>query len=210
MEERKSKKGTALGRGTPEQSGNSRRCWSSGPTSKKIFFLEEGSFFPARKRKRDFLEGVFFRLLGVFWCFFGVFLRFWGVFLRFLGVNFLKAHHAKTENSRSVGGRQNTEQHIAKRREEEQRRKGNGALYADVSDSSRVKKITNGMLQWHIPPRMVADADRHAKDRAYITAAFGGTNDTCNVLYIGHYSANARNTVHRAQKEFSSHSPRGE
>ena len=65
------------------QSGNSRRCWSSGRTSKTKYFLEEGSFFFARKRKKRCW--VFFSPFGgVLMLLGGVFVLFWGVFVLFV------------------------------------------------------------------------------------------------------------------------------
>ena len=64
------------------QSGNARRCWSSGRTSKNNknnCFWEEGIFCSLVSAKKA--VGCFFRLLGVFLCFWGVFLCFWGCFL---------------------------------------------------------------------------------------------------------------------------------
>ena len=68
----------------------------------------------------------------------------------------------------ALEGDKKTEQQIAKRREEEQRRKGNEILFADVIGASRVKEIND------MPPQMVTDADRLAKQRAYVIATFGG------------------------------------
>ena len=68
------------------QSGNARRCWSSGRTSKTNLFLEESFFFFFPRVSANKKNWCFFRLLGVFLCFWGVFLFFLGVFLRFWGV----------------------------------------------------------------------------------------------------------------------------
>ena len=75
---------------------------------------------------------------------------------------------AHLENTFTVlEGDKKTEQQIAKRREEEQRRKGNEILFAEVIDASRVKEIND------MPLQMVTDADRLAKQRAYVIATFG-------------------------------------
>ena len=68
----------------------------------------------------------------------------------------------------ALDGDKSTEEQIAKRKEEEQRRIGNGILFADVIDDRRVKEIND------TPPRMVTDADRRAKNCACVIATFGG------------------------------------
>ena len=91
------------------QSGNSRRCWSSGPTSKNNFIFGRGHFFFARKREKKtwVFFPVFWRCFCAFrgcFCAFGVFFL---LFARqrdfFFFFSFLpKAYHTETGNSRSV------------------------------------------------------------------------------------------------------------
>jgi len=80
-------------------------------------------------------------------------------------INMQGAHLENTFTA--LEGEKDTEQQITERREEEQRRKVNEVLFAEVIDASRVKEIND------MPPRMVTDADHLAKQRAYVIATFG-------------------------------------
>ena len=95
------------------QSGNSRRCWSSGRTSKKLLVLKKRVLSFARKREKNGVFLVFGFFLGAFFgCFFalgGCFCAF-GVFLFFarqrdfcfFGIFFPKAYHTETGDFRSA------------------------------------------------------------------------------------------------------------
>lgn len=80
-------------------------------------------------------------------------------------INMQEAHLENTFTA--LDGDKGTERQIAKRKEEEQRRKGNEILFADIIDASRVKEINDK------PPQMVSKEDRLAKQRAYVIATFG-------------------------------------
>ena len=95
------------------QSGNSRPCGSSGPTSKNINFWKRGFFLSRVSAKKNW--GVFFAFWGCFCAFWVCFCAFWGCFCAFgvflffarqrdffSGGSFEKAYHTKTGNFRSA------------------------------------------------------------------------------------------------------------